>query len=417
MNQLWIIGGGPGNEKYVLPQAAQAIEEADFIFADRRYLHLVHHSRREPFGTISGVVEAIERRLETGTVGVVVSGNPLFYSLTKILLSHFSKEQIQIIPGLGSLDYFAAKCKKNTEKGAFFSAHGRALSMDEILDVLDGGRDVYMLCDGEHGPDWLAGRLCDRGRGDLAMAAGTDLSYDSETIVHGTALEISRQTFGPLSVAAVFPEKGEDKRAGEGAKATALLKDSSFIRGKVPMTREELRWIVAGKLELRPGSIVWDIGAGTGSVGAECARLLKAVGGGQVYCVERSFQGCDLILENKNKFGLNNVEICHGEALDCMSSLPVPTHVFIGGSGRTLKEILEHIRAIGPDIRVLVSCVTLETLTMTLDSFETLNFQSVDVVQVLVSRSKALGSYHVMESGYPVTLCSGITPKLGISDG
>ncbi len=174
------------------------------------------------------------------------------------------------------------------------------------------------------------------------------------------------------------------------------------------MTREEVRWIILGKLGLMPGDTVWDIGAGTGSVSVECARFLQG-SGGQVYSVERSLRAVALLKKNREKFGLDNMHILEGDAMEQIPSLPVPQKVFIGGSGRELKDILAFICRLGRNIKVITACVTMETQSEALSAYARLGFCDVDMVQVQISRAKPLGSYHILESGHPILLCMGRT--------
>ena len=417
MNQLVIIGGGPGNEKYILPAASEAMETADFVFADRRFIDQVTNPNKDIFGSLSQLPQRIREKLAQGSVAVVVSGDPLFYSLTRLLKANFPEESVTIIPGIGSLGYFAAKCQRTVEQAVYFSAHGRDLSVDTICSAAMDGKDVYLLCDKDHDPAWVARGLVEKGLGHMTVAAGSTLSYPDERIVTAPAAKVAKMTFDPLSVAAVFGRESGDKegtqpvlpgqRTGQKPERS-LLCDDAFIRDQTPMTREEVRWIILGKLGLMPGDTVWDIGAGTGSVSVECARFLQG-SGGQVYSVERSLRAVALLKKNREKFGLDNMHILEGDAMEQIPSLPVPQKVFIGGSGRELKDILAFICRLGRNIKVVTACVTMETQSEALSAYARLGFCDVDMVQVQISRAKPLGSYHILESGHPILLCMGRT--------
>lgn len=421
MNQLVIIGGGPGNGDYILPAAARAMAAADFVFADQRFISQIPNPNKDVYGSILKMPDRVREKLNEGSVAVVVSGDPLFYSLTKLLKAHFPGEQIRIIPGIGSLGYFAAVCQKTVEKAVYFSVHGRELDIKPILKAALAGRDVYLLCDREHSPDWLARTLIQNGMADMPVAGGSRLSYPDEQIVKGTAKELSHMDFDPLSVAAVFgsdfcARRDEKKAVSSGIRPgalwdpgeKALLKDGDFIRDKTPMTREEVRWIILGKLELAPGDVVWDIGAGTGSVSAECARFLKDKGG-QVYSVEKNPGAVDLLKKNREKFHLHNMHILEGDAMAQIPVLPMPEKVFIGGSGRQLSDILSYISSLGPGIKVVTACVTVETLGEAVKAYKDLEFEEMEMTQIQISKAKPLGSYHIMEGNHPITLCMGRT--------
>ena len=141
---------------------------------------------------------------------------------------------------------------------------------------------------------------------------------------------------------------------------TPNLSDSDFIRGSLPMTKQEVRFISICKLHLQKDSVVYDIGSGTGSVAVEIARLSPDI---SVYAVEVEDEGINLIKTNAEKFGCANVHPVHALAPNGLDELPIPTHAFIGGSKGHLKEILAELRAKNPELRVVITAVCLETLS------------------------------------------------------
>ena len=417
MNQLIIVGAGPGSPGYMLPKAKEAIAAAGYVFADSRYLPLVEHPCREPLGKLATLPLRVAAKLEEGTVAVVVSGDPLFYSLTRLLCQCFPPEDIQIIPGIGSLNYLAAACRRTLEHAEVFSGHGRSINMDEVLDALKAKKDVYILCDDNHTPAWLARQLCRYGLFQMPMAAGSRLSYEDEKIIEDHASGLCALTMDSLCVAAAFgssfivPENGPVPEGFQKPDPAALLlNDGAFIRGRVPMTREEIRWIILGKLRLFPGAVVWDIGAGTGSVSVECARFLKA-SGGHVYSVECNEAALRLIYENKESFNLDNLTIVEGRAMERIGRIPIPDCVFIGGSGRELPGILQELTRIRSGIRVVTVGVTLETVNEALHGYTLHGYEALEITQIQVSCGRPLGSYHILEGTHPVTLFSANTPQ------
>ncbi len=184
----------------------------------------------------------------------------------------------------------------------------------------------------------------------------------------------------------------------------AGIKDSEFIRGKVPMTKEEIRILSIAKLQLAGDSVLYDIGAGTGSVSVEAALQHSK---GIVYAIERNAAGIDLIRANRDKFKISNMEVVEGEAPECLDGLPAPTHVFIGGSGGRLIEIIRAVREQNNAARFVVNAVTLETigeLRKIRDVFP--EYSNMEIVQIGVSRSKEMGGYHMMCAENPVYIAS-----------
>lgn len=182
------------------------------------------------------------------------------------------------------------------------------------------------------------------------------------------------------------------------------ISDQEFIRGTVPMTKQEVRILSVAKLQLDENSIVYDVGAGTGSVSVEIAMQCK---NGMVYSIEKNEEALSLIAANKEKFHLENIKIIKGIAPDSLKDLPIPTHVFIGGSSGNLIDIIRIIRKKNEKVRFVMNAVTLETVSQ-LEEVRVLSseYEEMEVIQVGISRSKKLGKYHLMQAENPVYVVS-----------
>ncbi len=182
------------------------------------------------------------------------------------------------------------------------------------------------------------------------------------------------------------------------------IPDSEFIRGEVPMTKQEVRILSVAKLQLDKASVVYDIGAGTGSVSIEAATQCPD---GRVYAIEKASEGISLIDANRKKFNIGNIELVEGTAPQCMERLPAPTHVFIGGSGGRLVDIIKAVRKKNPKVRFVLNAVTLETMgeLMKLQSLFP-EYADMEVIQVSVSRAKVLGNHHLMRAENPVCIAA-----------
>ena len=394
MNKLTVVGAGPGDLKFMLPAGMEAIEKADVVVADERFLPLIKHQNVRKMGKIMETIEQIRQMIQTKSVAVIVSGDPLIYSLYKTIRNNIPEAFVTVVPGIGSMQMFASRMGETVENARFLSAHGRNLSEGALALTVYENEKVFLLCDKVRGPQWMAEVMLAYGLENVDMYAAVNLSYPEEEITAGKPESFIGKAFTGLCVVMIknsFPKKAIHK---------PLLSDEDFVRGKTPMTKEEIRWTIIGKLKLCPDSIVWDIGAGTGSVSIECARQC---GFGQVYAVERYDDAAALIQKNKEKFQTENLHIIKGMAADAVKNLPRPTHVFIGGSGKEMKEIIAHIRSLGPGITVMAACVTVETLAEASQLLK-VGFTGYDLVQMNVSRGRTLGSYHILESNNPVTL-------------
>ena len=181
------------------------------------------------------------------------------------------------------------------------------------------------------------------------------------------------------------------------------MEDSQFVRGDIPMTKSEVRAVSLSKLSLCPGAVFWDVGAGTGSVSVEAGLYLRQIGGA-VYAVERNQEGIRLIEENGKCFlpGWEDFHIISGTAPEALSSLPAPTHVFIGGSGGKLHEIIRLVLEKNRKARIVINSVTAETTAECLDAVKAFHFSHYEFVQVAVSRLEKVGRYHMHRSQNPV---------------
>ncbi len=179
------------------------------------------------------------------------------------------------------------------------------------------------------------------------------------------------------------------------------MRDECFIRGDVPMTKSEVRAVSLSKLELRPDDIVYDIGAGTGSVSVEAAL---AVPQGRVYAFEQKEEGCRLIAENGRRFGLRNLTVIPGRAPASLSgdgTLPVPDKIFVGGSGGEMTEILDTVRRLNPAARIVANMVSLESLARLTVYLKERDLEA-EVACVQVSRARRLGGSHLFQAQNPV---------------
>ena len=181
---------------------------------------------------------------------------------------------------------------------------------------------------------------------------------------------------------------------------TPGIPDHQFIRGRVPMSKEEVRAVTIAKLRLKKDSIIYDIGAGTGSLTIEAALQAQ---GGRVYAVERQLEGIKLIARNVSKFGLANIELIHGEAPEALNDLPPADRVIIGGSGGRFKEIFTLLDRdlLCPQGRVVINAITLDTLTEVYQLLKRSNYQ-YEFCQLAITKGSKLAGYELLKAANPV---------------
>lgn len=403
MSRLTIIGIGPGSAEYFMPAARTRMREAHTVIAAGRILPMLKEvcgdaeTEFRPMGKIRDTLEMIGGLLEEGReVALVVSGDPLMYSLYKTIRNQeISRDwEMDVIPGIGSMQMLGAAFGETMEDAKLLSVHGRSRTAGSVAFCVTENPKVFFLCSKEQGPAWLANIMLDYGLDEVEVFAGANLSYEDELLASGSPAEMAQREFPSLCVAMI---KNPHPRP---VSRPCFLSDRDFERGKTPMTKEEIRVLILHKMQLHPDDIIWDIGAGTGSVSVECARQAPF---GQVHSVERDADAVRLIEKNREKFSLDNLFIYEGDAARRAAELPAPDKVFIGGSGGKLREILEIIDTFPRTVQVTVSAVTLETIA---EAGEILgNYDSdYDVIQATVGRGRRIGSYHIMDTNNPVMI-------------
>lgn len=399
--QLYLVGIGMGNEKNRTVEAEQICQSADLLIGARRMLQSVKTEGKAVFESYKPdeIAAYLAEHSQYETAAVLLSGDIGFYSGAKKLYDAIERteglEQMEIYPvsGISSVVYFCGKLGVSWENVHLLSLHGRK---QNLIDAVKYHEKVFVLCGEKDGIPKICCKLKEYGLGDVKVAVGTDLSYEQERIVQGTAESLMKEDFAPLSVLLIC-NPDVKKRIGHG------LDDDLFLRGKVPMTKSEVRSISLSKLRLHKDAVVWDVGAGTGSVSIEAASLAKD---GVVYAIEKKDEAIDLLEQNKRKFGTDNLEIIKGLAPEALEGLPAPTHAFIGGSSGNLKEILEVLLEQNPRVRVVINAIALETVAEAMQCLKSMAFTDVDIAQVSVAKGKKLGSYEMMMGQNPVYIFS-----------
>ena len=388
-----LIGCGCGMESLTV-EAAVAVEQAELLIgADRLLAPWQGTKPCLEAVPAKDIAAAIERNVEK-EICVLFSGDSGFYSGARLLLP-LLKEEPALLPGVSSLQLFAARLKEPWQSWRLCSAHG--VSCDPVRAVC-GGRPVFFLTGGETGPAALCRELTEAGLGFLKIAVGENLGGEEERVRRMTAAEAKDESFAPLSV--VLAEA-----APRLAPRTSGLPDDCFERAeKIPMTKQEIRAAALAKLAVGPEDICWDVGAGTGSVGIELALQAKAV-----WAVERNEAALAVAEGNRKKLGAWNLRLVSGTAPEALGALPAPDAVFVGGSGGKLREILACVHAANPAARICVSAIALETLQIALSTLKELGYET-EICQIGVSRGRSAGELTLMLAQNPVWLITGKRP-------
>ena len=415
MRKVTIIGAGPGNPDLLSRAALDAIDIADVVIGAHRALAGIDVPpdvvRCELVKT-ADIVAALTDAASWQRAVVVMTGDVGLFSGARRLveaLSGNAQVDVRVIPGISSASYLAARLARPWQDWRFASAHGVAC---DIVAEAERAGELFLVTSGGEDPSRLSGELVQAGFGDARVTVAERLSYPNERITCATASEIAGQTFDDLNVMLIEFAGGAGSPAGSSASRAAIsrwpyassgIPDELFIRGDVPMTKQEVRAVALAKLRLTATDTVWDVGAGTGSVSIEAALVARA---GSVWAVERNATGVRLIRENADAFGCGNVHAVPGVAPEALAKLPVPDAVFVGGSAGELPSIVEAALEKNSQVRLCVPCVTVETLTEACALLSGSRFKEFEACQVSAARAEAVGSHHLMKAQNPVFLVS-----------
>lgn len=413
MRKVTIIGAGPGNPDLLSRAALDAIDIADVVIGAHRALAGIDVPpdvvRCELVKT-ADIVAALTDAASWQRAVVVMTGDVGLFSGARRLveaLSGNAQVDVRVIPGISSASYLAARLARPWQDWRFASAHGVAC---DIVAEAERAGELFLVTSGGEDPSRLSGELVQAGFGDARVTVAERLSYPDERITCATASEIAGQTFDDLNVMLIDFAGGAGSPAGASRAASSRwpyassgIPDELFIRGDVPMTKQEVRAVALAKLRITATDTVWDVGAGTGSVSIEAALVARA---GSVWAVERNAAGVRLIRENADAFGCGNVHAVPGVAPEALAKLPAPDAVFVGGSAGELPSIVEAALEKNSQVRLCVPCVTVETLTEACALLSGSRFKGFEACQVSAARAEAVGSHHLMKAQNPVFLVS-----------
>lgn len=396
--KVTVAGIGPGSREQMTQAVLDAIRQADCLIGAKRMLELAQPGQ-ETYAAIEPekIRDFLHSRRDLRRAVVVLSGDVGFFSAAKKLLPALGEFDCRVLPGLSSLATLCAQLGTSYEDVVPVSVHGRD---HDIVPDVRLHRRVFALVGGEDGMAALCRSLVEAGLGEVRVSVGERLSYPDQRVTRGTARELAQRRFESLSVA-LIEHDGGDPMVSPG------LPDAAFQRGEdhegavVPMTKSEVRAVALSKLALTERAVCWDVGAGTGSVAIEMARLCRR---GQVYAIEKNAGAVALLEENRQKFRVPNLSVVPGAAPGACAGLPAPTHVFIGGSGGNMRDIIALALEKNPGVRVVAAAIALETVSELNECGRQFPFTHQETVCLTVARDRKAGRYHLMTGQNPVYL-------------
>ena len=388
MKPVQIIGMGMGPLD-LTPRHREVIAQAEVLVAGRRLLDHFPQSSAEKIvvtRNIAGLVDMIRRRMVRRRVVVLASGDPLFFGIGATLVRELGPERVQIYPNITSVAAAFARIKVPWSAVRIISCHGRD-ARAEIRRGLGQGHTLALLTDPGHTPDRIAAQLLEEGFSQAKLCILERLGTADEQIRWMAPHQAAGSAFADPNLVVVEPPAGAQPGEEPPSSLHLGMADEAFCHERGMITKSEVRAVSLGKLRLRAGLTLWDLGAGSGSVGIEASLLL---GAGRIAAVEKEPQRAAQIEANAARFGVTTLRVYAGRMPGVLEQLPDPDRVFIGGGGKDLAAILAHcIRRLPPGGILVANVVVLQHLAAVLDCCEALGLGS-EVVQLQAQRGRLL---------------------------
>ncbi|PLS86137.1 MAG: cobalamin biosynthesis bifunctional protein CbiET [Actinobacteria bacterium] len=397
MSRISVLGLDGG----ILDRGAEAlVREAVLVVGGRRHLGELGVEPERSAPLVGDLSEALGRIGETeGAVVVLASGDPGFFGIVRILGERFGRENLRVLPGRSSVALAFARAGLHWDDAVVVSAHGR--EPRRAVNVCRAHPKVAVLTSPGFGPADLARSLEGWGR---SLFVAEALGGDEERVFDGDAATVARMEWrDPNVVIAIDEGRGTVGKgwisSGMGSPGRWALPEEDFEHRSGMITKGEIRAAVLARLGPGPGDLVWDVGAGSGSVAIECARL-----GAAAVAVEREAESSERVRNNAARHGAC-VRVVEGEAPEALRDLPEPDAVFIGGTGAYFEEIVK-LSAVAARRAVVLTLITLERVVPAAEILAGCGLE-VETTLLQASKVKGVGSMHRLVPEAPVFVVSG----------
>jgi precorrin-6Y C5,15-methyltransferase (decarboxylating) len=312
-----------------------------------------------------------------------------------------------------------ARVKESWDDAVLTSVHAKPI--ENLLDVVENAKKVGIFTDDKNTPSRIADFLLKHGLGGFKAYVCENLGGEDERVTEAQLEDLVDMEFSPLNVVILVKKDEEAKELSkppswvttQGSEEpqrawTIGIPDEEFFQRtpqKGLITKAEVRVISLSKMKISSQSVVWDIGAGSGSVSIEAALIATS---GVVYAIEKNSEDIENIKKNINKFGVKNVRVIHGVAPDCLDEVKdYPDSVFIGGSSGNMKEIIVRCaKRLKPHGKIVINAATIENLYEATRGLKECNF-NCDVTLLSVARSKEIIGLTRFEALNPIFVISG----------
>jgi precorrin-6Y C5,15-methyltransferase (decarboxylating) len=363
----------------------EIIRSAKILVGGRRHLDQFRElsvDKKAITGRVKEIIDFIETHRADHRIVVLASGDPLFYGIGAHISRALGADQVTVLPNITSIAAAFARIKEPWSNARIISLHGRE-NRYKLLDALKSNNTVGVLTDGAHSPQWLAQWLMTKGIDHVEMAVFDKMGMPEEAFGWYLPEQAAEKNFSQPNVAIL---RLKENTPNANPLIMGMSNDAYRHEGGL-ITKPEVRAVTLSKLHLRPGQTLWDLGAGSGSVGIEASVLL---GHGRIVSVEQNAERVDHIQQNARQYKLYNLDAVQAKLPKGLEMLPPPDRIFIGGGGRDLYDILRSaVGFLASGGRVVVNTVLVDNLTGVLDTLKA-ERMAANVVQVNVSRGKKM---------------------------
>ncbi len=340
--KIHIVGIGEDGLEGLTDRARRLIEQADLLIGENHTLVLLPETSAEQFVVGTDLEAAVARiaAAEGRRVVVLAVGDPLFYGVARYLCDRLGKDRFEVVPHVSTMQLAFARVKESWEEA--FLTNLATHDLETVLDQIRVAEKVGLFTSQQWPPAAVARALLDSGIDYFSAYVCENLGSPDERVTRGQLADIASQEFAPLNVMILVRKPSAPDRPSEWVGRRLFGNpDDNFLQSKPKrglLTPAEIRAIALAEMDLGPSSLVWDIGAGSGSVAVEAAQLAPS---GTVYAIEMDPEDYQLIVQNAKRFGVENLVPVLGRAPEAWADLPDPDAVFVGGSGRGIALLME----------------------------------------------------------------------------
>jgi precorrin-6Y C5,15-methyltransferase (decarboxylating) len=431
VNKIHVIGIG---FRPLEKRASDAVLRSEAVLVNSRLLEVFKgYSEYEQVkdrilvhGSVYETLDYIVDNYRKKKIVLLAAGDPMFFGIGRLIIEKLGQDDVIVYPDLSSVQVAFSRVRETSNNALFISLHGgpdpakRRKMEHEITEVpylLQKHHKVAILTDKVNTPEKIAKEIQKASiacRGDVPSPSPSaikiyvceKIGYDDEKVTEGTAEEISQQTFQHPNVVIVTVGAGSSRPDACIPDYKFGLKESEIAHSRGLITKDEVRAVTIHKLRLPEQGVLWDIGAGSGSVSIEASRICPGL---RIFAVEKKEEQIQHINGNKASFHATNIKTVKGEAPDILEDLPDPDRVIIGGSGGSLRDIVNAATVNITSGIIVINATTIETLNEAVQSLENTGM-NVDVCEVSISRSKLVGQKKHMSALNPIFIITGEKP-------